>query len=172
MNGIDHFRQAEALLRSCQLRDLPPDSVEQYPAREDGVDSIGHALAAARVHATLALAAATALPTVDKYVGDGQHINRWRSTVAHEVVDATIYCGHPDCHLPDGHLSEHGPRPNGFRAWKTLRGTRIGVASDDATIEISLSAGPAHFELILTGPLTREFAEDLLRRADKTEVPF
>lgn len=57
MTGPEHYEQAERLLVSCQL--VPPSDVEQYPALEDGVDSIAHALAAAQVHATLAAAAAT-----------------------------------------------------------------------------------------------------------------
>lgn len=61
MNGPEHFVEAERLLKSCQLQGFGPGEAEQYPAREDGVDSIGNALTAAQVHATLALAAATAL---------------------------------------------------------------------------------------------------------------
>lgn len=126
--------------------------IQQAQSRSDLIDEerARYALVAG-AHATLALVDAT----------------RQR-----EVVDATIYCGHKDCSLPDGHLSEHGPKQNGFRAWRTVQGSRIGVASDDRSIEIAISAGPAHFELVLTGPVARELAEDLLRRADKTEVPF
>lgn len=61
MNGPQHYAEAERLLKSCQLAGFGPGEAEQYPAREDGVDSIGNALAAAQVHATLALAAATAM---------------------------------------------------------------------------------------------------------------
>lgn len=58
MTGRKHFLEAERLLLSCQI--LPSDKHEPatYPGREDGSDSTSHALAAAQVHATLALAAA------------------------------------------------------------------------------------------------------------------
>ncbi|MGL5911572.1 MAG: hypothetical protein ACRCZP_16350 [Phycicoccus sp.] len=58
MTGAEHYRQAELLLVSCQTG-RPDAEGEQYPAREDDVDAVGHALTAAQVHATLALAAAT-----------------------------------------------------------------------------------------------------------------
>ncbi|HEV2780388.1 MAG TPA: hypothetical protein VGX25_13445 [Actinophytocola sp.] len=61
MTGPEHYRLAEALLTSCQLSSDLPEDVEYYPAKEDGVDTCANALAAAQVHATLALAAATAL---------------------------------------------------------------------------------------------------------------
>lgn len=58
MTGPEHYRAAELLLRSCQVGDNHPAEAATYPAREDGVDSIGNALLAAQAHATLALAAA------------------------------------------------------------------------------------------------------------------
>lgn len=57
MTAYDHYRAAEALLLSCQVPGTHGETPEQYPAREDDADSVGHALAAAQVHATLALAA-------------------------------------------------------------------------------------------------------------------
>lgn len=69
MTGPEHYRRAEALLESCQLpgrNDKAADGtpIENYPALEDRgegpEDTVGHALAAAQVHATLALAAARA----------------------------------------------------------------------------------------------------------------
>lgn len=60
MNGPEHYREAERLLKSCQSPgERHPDDAEEYPALEDGVNSIGNALVAAQVHATLALTAAT-----------------------------------------------------------------------------------------------------------------
>jgi hypothetical protein len=59
MNAEEHFEAAEKLLLSSQLCEPDVDG-EQYPAREDGADAVGHALAAAQVHATLALAASLA----------------------------------------------------------------------------------------------------------------
>jgi hypothetical protein len=62
MDGQSHYRAAEALLVSCQLPNID-ESYELYPALEDDgegrqVHSTAAALAAAQVHATLALAAA------------------------------------------------------------------------------------------------------------------
>jgi hypothetical protein len=65
MSGPEHYRQAELLLESCHYT-VDSDGTEMYPATEevdpetgDRVNTIGNALAAAQVHATLALAAAT-----------------------------------------------------------------------------------------------------------------
>lgn len=60
MNARDHFETAERLLASCQLEVGDERNAPTYPASEDGVNSIGNALAAAQVHATLALAATIA----------------------------------------------------------------------------------------------------------------
>lgn len=57
MNAEDHFKAAEALLLSCQMAGSIGETPETYPAVEDGLNTIGNALAAAQVHATLALAA-------------------------------------------------------------------------------------------------------------------
>lgn len=59
MTGPGHYQEAERLLDSCRL--YVDGESEIYPERENGVDTCGNALAAAQVHATLALAAATAL---------------------------------------------------------------------------------------------------------------
>lgn len=69
MNGPEHYRRAEALLDSCQvatLLDIDDEgrAVEHYPVTEWDVDgereedTVSASLAAAQVHATLALAAA------------------------------------------------------------------------------------------------------------------
>lgn len=65
--GPEHYRMAEALLAACQLTDSGDDDCpEVYPAipGNDGVDEVSNTLRAAQVHATLALAAATALPEI------------------------------------------------------------------------------------------------------------
>lgn len=60
MNARDHFEAAEALLLSCQEPGSVGETPPIYPALEDGVNTIANALAAAQVHATLALAATLA----------------------------------------------------------------------------------------------------------------
>lgn len=52
----DPMERALRLLESCQLSGFDPVNAESYPATEDGVNSIGNALAAAQVLATLAVA--------------------------------------------------------------------------------------------------------------------
>ncbi|MFJ1765030.1 hypothetical protein ACIOD2_32215 [Amycolatopsis sp. NPDC088138] len=67
MTGPEHFEEAERLLQSCQAPGhRQPGEAEEYPALEDGVNSIGNALAAAQVHATLAVAHAIAWALVAK----------------------------------------------------------------------------------------------------------
>lgn len=66
MNGPEHFWEAERLV--VQWDSLDVDLAATY-------------LRAAQVHATLALAAATAQQLADRYVGDGDHINAWRDVV-------------------------------------------------------------------------------------------
>jgi hypothetical protein len=61
MTGLEHYREAERLLLDCQVTPADDRNPAVYPAREDGVNSIANALAAAQVHATLAHAAATAV---------------------------------------------------------------------------------------------------------------
>jgi hypothetical protein len=62
VTGPEHYREAERLLVSCQILrgDRQAGDAEQYPAavEDEGGDTCRNALMAARVHATLALAAA------------------------------------------------------------------------------------------------------------------
>ena len=62
MTGPDHFRDAEYLLNK-----LPAEDDRRNP--DTGLTR-SETLAAAQVHATLALAAATAYPAVKDYCGD------------------------------------------------------------------------------------------------------
>ncbi len=63
MTGPEHYRESERLLASTQGSD-------GEVASDDATLAISTTLAAAQVHATLALAAATALPTIIAYRGD------------------------------------------------------------------------------------------------------
>lgn len=64
MNGAEHYAEAERLLRAgAQLSDI-------HPSRPV-------VTATAQVHATLALAAATALTSTHHYVGDSREITEW-----------------------------------------------------------------------------------------------
>lgn len=64
MTGPEHYRLAEKLLESARLRsehDHPDDAptypaVEYDPAKGQDINTVGNAIAAAQVHATLALA--------------------------------------------------------------------------------------------------------------------
>jgi hypothetical protein len=62
MSGPGHYRESERLLADVdKTRDQHGDAAVEYCRRQ---------LAAAQVHATLALAAATAYPAVRDYWGD------------------------------------------------------------------------------------------------------
>lgn len=58
MIDIDHAKESNMLLAASQLPPRIEGEAAVYPAIEDGVNSIGNAIAAAQVHATLALAQA------------------------------------------------------------------------------------------------------------------
>lgn len=75
MTGPEHYREAEKLLRSCQIDRATDREAATYPAVEDGVNSIGNALAAAQVHATLALAAALLYPTPGQVAAASMAVN-------------------------------------------------------------------------------------------------
>lgn len=101
MTGPEHYLRAEALLGSCEnesIRDLDDqDRVVEFYPEHDGLphDDIHHehdganALAAAQVHATLALAAATAegsdAVTRVRVIADGgtpwEQPNPWRDVL-------------------------------------------------------------------------------------------
>ncbi|MDI5965807.1 hypothetical protein [Streptantibioticus silvisoli] len=70
MTGPEHYLEAERLL--CDATDNDGDITATS-------ERITATLTAAQVHATLALAAATAGQLADRYVGDGDHINAWRT---------------------------------------------------------------------------------------------
>jgi predicted HicB family RNase H-like nuclease len=61
MNGPEHYREAERLLEQAEIDARDP--MRKY--QEDA-----NVIAAAQVHATLALAAATAYPAVKDWCGD------------------------------------------------------------------------------------------------------
>ncbi|MGX1483391.1 hypothetical protein RKD45_002467 [Streptomyces griseus] len=81
MNGPEHYREAERLVAEADTILRPHD---EGPCEADRV------LAAAQVHATLALAAAQAFTAADRYVGDGDHVNAWLGAVREtQTEDAT-----------------------------------------------------------------------------------
>ena len=75
MSGPGHYRESERLLASTQ------DSDGEV-ASDDVTLAISNTLAAAQVHATLALAAATAYPAVREYWGGDTGTAREWSEVA------------------------------------------------------------------------------------------
>ena len=75
MSGPGHYRESERLLASTQ------DSDGEV-ASDDVTLAISNTLAAAQVHATLALAAATAYPAVREYWGSDTGTAREWSEVA------------------------------------------------------------------------------------------
>lgn len=74
MNGPEHYRDAEYLLNK-----LPAEDGGRNP--DTGLTR-AETLAAAQVHATLALAAASALPAAIMYYGDESHaVREWAGVV-------------------------------------------------------------------------------------------
>lgn len=88
MTGPEHYREAEKLLESCQVppKDDQFEVYPPYPAAEEDLNTVGNALRAAQVHATLALAAATALRS---FAGGGRlpfgDAKTWYATCAEEA---------------------------------------------------------------------------------------
>lgn len=83
MSGPQHYREAERLLAGAQnVMDVAP---------VDGLTRTECA-ALAQVHATLALAAATAARLADRYIGDSDHINDWRAATGNPVAAHTGWC--------------------------------------------------------------------------------
>jgi len=75
MNGPEHYRKAESLVAGARK------FAEEHT---DAVDKVRATLACAQVHATLALAAATAYPAVVTYTGDerGEESRGWAQVTA------------------------------------------------------------------------------------------
>lgn len=64
MTGPEHFAEAERLLRQSSSVSLHDGHAQLLAAQ-------------AQVHATLALASATALAATDKYIGDSDQVTEW-----------------------------------------------------------------------------------------------
>lgn len=115
MNGPDHYREAERLLLDCQLTPAENGDPAVYP-RETERDSVANPLAAAQVHATLALAAATAMRTGSDYYDASDDVEAWA-----EVIDAAVLrdgvgptmpghpCTNPACCAVDGYQLAGNP---------------------------------------------------------------
>jgi len=114
MTGPEHYREAERLLNRCrrnavtwdlERRQLVDGDDITYAA-DDGSDD----LIAAQVHATLALAAASAYPAVRTYLGDAEYEQReWASVTAPAPKPRLVKC--PQC---DGQGVVAGGGPDYF----------------------------------------------------------
>lgn len=83
--------RALRLLESCQMPGFDPENAETYPAVEEGtVNSIGNALAAAQVLASLAVA------------GELRTFNSDRSQWYREVLEVLTQAKEPDGSLRSG----------------------------------------------------------------------
>lgn len=93
MNGIEHYEAAERLLSRALMVRSDTDSTPT----DSGAT---HLVAAAQVHATLALAAATALVATQQYVGSSDEIKSWS-----QVIQATAFERDPCAEhcMDDGH---------------------------------------------------------------------
>jgi hypothetical protein len=86
MDGASHYREAERLLLDCQL--VPGDDGDPavYPIESER-DSVANPLAAAQVHATLALAAATALRTQHEFYEVADDVEKWAEATGASALD-------------------------------------------------------------------------------------
>lgn len=115
MKGPEHYAEAQRLLSDASFS----HGITREPCTRDGRsmtrDQHAALIARAQVHATLAAAAAQALPTVIKFMGDSPLVTEWgRMTgwiVAAEIVDDedVKHCGKHTgnasnrCLLAEGH---------------------------------------------------------------------
>lgn len=96
MNGPQHYREAEELLDyvcSGATRDGAPLARHEVPEY----------LSRAQVHATLALAAASALSTIGEYYGIPDEVEAWTQAATYMDVDpdaAELVRPIVDVHLP------------------------------------------------------------------------
>lgn len=82
MTGAEHYREAERVLSDASFTrskgDLRPVTREGESITAEQHEAM---LARAQVHATLALAAASALPVVTQMMGDAQEITAWGQAI-------------------------------------------------------------------------------------------
>ncbi len=76
MNGPQHYREAERLIALSAVRAEQSDGLSDYDADVWAVQ--------AQVHATLALAAATAHATITRLLGDTDAVTDWHATAVRE----------------------------------------------------------------------------------------
>jgi hypothetical protein len=79
MNGTDHYRAAEILLDNAKLEHGLLNAAE-----------VAVIVAEAQVHATLALAAATALSMTTHMVGDTVEITQWAEVITPSFTERQI----------------------------------------------------------------------------------
>lgn len=106
MTGPEHYRMAQQLLTGHAAYDIYLDK-DGNRVRVGTSPPTPEAVARAQVHATLALAAASAMPTVSKYMGhvdpasggDSQEITAWGHTIGWSTaVDAGTFPAEQDGH--------------------------------------------------------------------------
>lgn len=98
MNGAEHYARAEEILNQIASKDYL-DKLKSLTSAS-AMASIQVGMASAQVHATLALAAATALTSTHHYVGDSREITAWAHAIQPDAM-ATKPC-------PDGCRDIHG----------------------------------------------------------------
>lgn len=88
MTGPEHYAEAERLAvvykdAITKAEAMPDDTPREANARSDAILGAHMLLSKAHVHATLALAAATAEPSVQRYYGDEAGTDRaWAAAVS------------------------------------------------------------------------------------------
>lgn len=92
-----------------------------------------------------------------------------------EVVDATIYCGHDGCGLPDGHLSACSAGDGGGRTWTDEFGDLLTVGPAAVSSGTALGVTVGHkdgllYRVWLSPAQAREVADDLRARAAQLDA--
>lgn len=83
MTGPEHYREAERLLARLADEDVMQDAKDTGISADAFAVVLSHTVAEAQVHATLALAAATAASQVDAWLGDdSREARHWTQAVS------------------------------------------------------------------------------------------
>jgi hypothetical protein len=133
LTGAGHYGEAERLLGEARARrgTLKPYQLQVI-------------IAEAQVHATLALTAATALPTTVKFVGDSQEITDWSRAIQPTATTSPA----PWSALPENWPPKHGD------VWQDRHRDRWSCQSDGTLACLARKADDSPSEIqVVFGPL-------------------
>lgn len=118
MNGSQHYTAGERLLSDASF-----SGENGYPVRRDGTvfepGEYAALISRAQAHATLALAAAQALPLVVQMMSDCDEVTRWAYAIG--------WIDEPKTAPATRTAAEAGPVPLGMATWPSLIDSRVTV---------------------------------------------